>query len=829
RYTQLRRLSLDLTGVPPTPEEIAAFVDDDSAAAYEKQVDRLLASPRYGERWAAMWLDIARYSDTKGYEKDSSRDVWLYRDWLIDAFNKDLPYDQFLTEQLAGDLLPNPTRDQLIATAFHRNTMNNTEGGTNDEEFRIAAVMDRVNTTFEALMGVTMNCVQCHSHPYDPIRMEEFYQVMAIFNNTTDADRDDDSPVLFTHRREDAAAHAALRLEFEEHLEAIRKDWSSDPAHADLIERWKKETRDLYANGWKPYPGIRVVGSGGTEFSVDETGMVSALTPPQISEKFTLEFPEITKPGIIHALKLTVLPVEDEDAGKYSHAENGKAVINSLRLDRIREGKKATVEIATADSNAGEAGYEFSDIANKRVNKEIINAWKASTGDDGEHPWAVATLKKPLHLLPGDKLSLRISHAYPNAREEVTTRFRLEVSDDPRFANRQRLDTATIALALPQVRVPQTPFYDPPELSWLASGAFSHPRGKALEDGRARMRQLEKTPIIVTTDLDERYQRDTHVFVGGNWMVRGEKVEPGAPASIAPWSDEFPPNRLGLAQWMTTLENALTARVAVNRFWEQLFGEGLVITVEDLGTMGAKPTYRELLDWLALDFKTHRGWSIKALLKDIVMSDAYRRSSKVTPELLAADRANQYLSRGPRFRLSAETVRDQALLAGGLLSSKMHGKPVMPYQPDGIWNSVYNKLTWETSPGEDQYRRAVYTFWKRSSPYPSMLAFDSTAREVCAPRRIRTNTPLQALVTLNDPVYVEAANSLAVLMKEQPGELEDQLRYGFLRVLSRPATNPDIDMLSSAYQDALSEGDETLAMSFVARILLNLDEALTKS
>lgn len=829
RYTQLRRVSLDLTGVPPTPQEITAFIEDVSEDAYEKQVDRLLASPLYGERWAAMWLDIARYSDTKGYEKDSPRSVWLYRDWLIDAFNADLPYDQFLTHQLAGDLLPNPTRDQLIATAFHRNTMNNTEGGTNDEEFRVAAVIDRVSTTFEALMGVTMNCVQCHSHPYDPIRMEEFYQVMAIFNSTTDADRDDDSPMLMTHSREDTASYAALKETFESQLETIRKDWAEDPLHEKRLVQWKKETRELYAYAWKPFPGINIVGSGGTKFAVDETGLVSSLTPPQISEKFTVEFPETTEPSTIHALKLSLLPVEGGEAGQYSHAANGIAVINSLRLDRKRDGKKATVEIATADSNAGAAGYEFSDIASKRVNKEIINAWKASLGDDGKNPWAIMTLKKPLQLLPGDELSLRISHAYPNAREEVTTRFRLEYSDDPRFATRQKFDTATIALALPEVRVPQSPFYDPPELSWLAAGAFSHPQGKALEAARAMMKQLEKTPVVVTTDLDDRYRRETHVFVGGNWMVRGEKVEPGAPASIAPWSGRFPSNRLGLAQWMTSRENALTARVAVNRFWEQLFGEGLVITVEDLGTMGAKPTYRELLDWLALDFKSKHGWSVKALLKDIVMSDAYRRSSTVSPELLAADRANHYLSRGPRFRLSAETIRDQALLAGGLLSPKMYGPPVMPLQPEGIWNSVYNKSTWKTSPGEDQHRRALYTFWKRSSPYPSMLAFDSTAREVCSPRRIRTNTPLQALVTLNDPVYVEAATSLAGLMQAESLEVEEQLRYGFLRVLSRPATGPDLDMLRSAYQDALSEGDETLALTFVARILLNLDEALTKS
>lgn len=829
RYTQLRRLSLDLTGVPPTPEEVAAFVGDETPDAYEKQVDRLLASPRYGERWAAMWLDIARYSDTKGYEKDSPRDVWPYRDWLIDAFNRDLPYDRFLTEQLAGDLLPDPTHDQLIATAFHRNTMNNTEGGTNDEEFRVAAVVDRVNTTFEALMGVTMNCVQCHSHPYDPIRMEEFYQVMAVFNNTTDADRDDDRPVLKTYPRDHAEEHAALVALHRKLLQQIRDDRGKDPAHKESFTRWQESMRELYTGGWEPVSNMTVSGSGGTEFSVSDDGTATALTPPQISERFTIQLPGLSGTGAIEAFRLTLLPVEGETPDRYSHADSGKAVINSIYLNLVRDGKTSILPLATADANAGEAGYEFSDTAKKGRGREIIFAWKASRGAEGQDPWAVATLQKPLQVQPGDELSLQINHAYPNAREEVTTRFRFEVSRDSRFALRKKLSTAALALALPEVRIPQGEFRDPPELSLLAAGVISHPEAARFRETDAKIKKLETLPVVVTTELEEPYRRETHVFVGGNWMVRGEKVEPGAPAAIAPWSHEFPPNRLGLAKWMTDRDNALTARVAVNRFWEQLFGEGLVVTVEDLGTMGAKPVYRELLDWLALDFKTHHGWSVKALLKDIVMSDAYRRSSRVTPELLAADRANQYLSRGPRFRLSAETIRDQALLAGGLLSGKMYGPPVMPHQPEGIWNSVYNTRTWETSPGEDRYRRALYTYWKRSSPYPSMLAFDSTAREVCAPRRIRTNTPLQALVTLNDPVYVEAAGALAGLMTAHPGELEEQLRYGFLRVLSRPASDPDIDMLRSAYHDALSEGDEALAMSFVARILLNLDEALTKS
>lgn len=824
RYTQLRRLSLDLTGVPPTPEEISDFIADESPDAYAKQVDRLLASPLYGERWAAMWLDIARYSDTKGYEKDSSRDVWLYRDWLIDAFNRDLPYDQFLTEQLAGDLLPNATRDQIVATAFHRNTMNNTEGGTNDEEFRVAAVMDRVNTTFESLLGVTMNCVQCHSHPYDPIRMEEFYEVYAIFNNSADADRNNDFPILKTFGRESADEHAKLHSDFRLTLESIRESWGSDPKHAENVKAWKAEVRAAYEDSWRPLKDAEVEGSAGTAFQVDGKGVWTAETQPEISESISLTLAEAKEARKIYAIRLELLPLEGEEAGKYTYADSGKAVISSLWVERFRDGTGKKFPPTRFDSNAGEAGYEAQII---RDSRNIISAWKA-TAESG-NPWAVGTYNTPLELEPGDQVRLRISHAYPGAREEVTARFRILVCEEDRFPFRRHLDDAALAMALPELRVPQDVFYEPREISLLRSGAFSHPLGKQLLSQHGALKKLETTPVVVMQELEEKYRRDSHVFVGGNWMIHGDKVEPGAPASIAPWKDEFLPNRLGLAQWMTSRENALTARVAVNRFWEQLFGEGLVITVEDLGTMGAKPEYRELLDWLALDFKTHRGWSMKGLLKDIVMSDAYRRSSEVTPELLAADRANHYLSRGPRFRLSAETIRDQALLASGLLSDKMHGPPVMPFQPEGIWNSVYNKQQWETSKGDDQYRRAVYTYWKRSSPYPSMLAFDATAREVCSPRRIRTNTPLQALVTLNDPVYVEAATALAKLMEEQPGELEKKLNHGFLRVLSRPASDTDLDMLRSAYQDALSESDETLALTFVARILLNLDEALTKS
>jgi len=597
KATVLRRVSLDLIGLPPTLAEAQHFLNDGSVDAYEKLVDRLLASPHFGERWAAMWLDLARYADSQGYHTDFLRpDIWRYRDWVIDAFNKDIPFDQFTIEQLAGDLLPEPTSDQLLATAFHRNSMTNDEGGTDNEEFRIAAVQDRVTTTFEIWQGATIACVQCHSHPYDPYQHEEFYKLFAFFNSTADADLRDGSPVRYL------------------------------------------------------------------------------LSPAQKRKKQQLQ----------------------------------------VSLDKYK---------AKGDS--------------------LSEAY-------------VRDLKSFLNIKPGK--------------------------------------------------------------------------------------------ITVMRELPADSSRKTHVFERGNWLVHGKEVQPATPSFLPKMNTKIKPDRLALAKWLLSPENPLTARVVVNRFWEQLFGIGLVETLEDFGTQGTPPSHKELLDWLALQFQHEHQWSVKALLRQIVLSATYRQSSRISPNLLEKDPYNRLFGRGPRVRLSAEQIRDQALMASGLFSSKMYGPSVMPYQPEEAqWNIVQHRNKWELSEKEDRYRRAIYTFWRRVSPYPSMVLFDSPSRELCTSRRISTNTPLQALITLNDPVYTEAAEALAMRMASEGGSiLEDKIRFGFRLLLLHSPSEEQLQKLLDFYKKTLSaykmqkdevkrfvknedyQTPEMAALTNLASVILNLDEVIMK-
>jgi hypothetical protein len=610
RARLIRRVSLDLIGLPPTPAEVDAFVSDQGPDAYEKVVDRLLASPHYGDRWARPWLDLARYADTHGFEKDPRRTIWPYRDWVINALNKDMPFDQFTIEQLAGDLLPHATLEQRIATGFHRNTMINTEGGVDPEEYRVAAVVDRVNTTATVWLGTTLACAQCHTHKYDPFTQQEYYQFFAFFNSNADR-------------------------------------------------------------------------------STSDGDMLLLPTPEQ-------------QTALDEIAKLEAVPSK------------------SPELKGVREQLAA---------------------AKKKLNGEVAKT-------------------------------------------------------------------------------------------------------------------------LVMKELPE--PRETFVHIRGNFLNKGDKVEPGVPGVLHDLqiAEGETPNRLTLARWLVSPENPLTARVAVNRMWEEFFERGLVETSEDFGSRGERPTHPELLDCLATEF-IREGWSMKRIHRLIVLSATYRQSPKTTPALLERDPHNRLLARGPRMRLSAEAVRDQALAVSGLLSRKIGGPSVMPPQPDGLWNSPYSSEKWRTSSGEDKYRRGLYTFWKRTSPYPSFMSFDAPSREFCVVRRPRTNTPLQALTLLNDPVYVEAAQALARRMiSEGDDDVASRVTCGFRQVLARPPAPGEVEHLITLYQgeiehyrhdkqaaealagklevkttgDKSNEGvkskpvdtAELAAWTVVANVLLNLDEAVTK-
>ncbi len=626
KYTLIRRLYLDLIGLPPSVAQVETFAKARRASAYEAVVDELLASPRFGEHWARVWLDIARYADTKGYEKDDPRTLWPYRDWVIRALNADMPYDEFTIEQLAGDLLPNPTEDQILATGFHRNTMVNDEGGTDDEEFRVSAVIDRVNTTYAAWMGTTIQCAQCHDHKYDPIPQADFYRSYAFFNQTADRDTNDEKPLLVFASDADLAA---------EQLAAER----ADKARA----------------------------------AVD-------------TAKKTLEDQSIS--------------TEDRER-------------------RTEELKGLETELEAAKTE----------------------------------------------------------------RDAITARI---------------------------VRVP------------------------------------------ILQELPDPVRRETRMFNRGSFLNPGDLVDADTPGVFPPFPAGLPKNRLGFAQWIVARDNPLTARVAVNRYWERFFGVGLLKASEDFGMRSELPSHPQLLDGLAVEFMD-RGWSLKRLCKTIVMSATYRQSSAVSPELRERDPENYLLARGPRFRLDAEAVRDVALEAAGLLSAKSYGPSVMPYQPDGVWNVVYSSHKWELSTGEDAHRRGLYTYARRTSPYPSMIAFDAGSREVCLVRRVRTNTPLQALVMLNDPVYIEAAQALGRAMAlHDAGGPRRKIEYGFLAALSRPPAKPEAARLAELYRSekirfskdekaaqalatkpigALPDGlsaPEAAAWSTVGNVILNLDEFVTR-
>ncbi len=572
----LRRVYLDLIGLPPPLEVVRVFAQDPSEEAYQKIVDDLLQSPHFGERWATWWLDLARYADSQGYQKDHIRPtMYLYRDWVIEAFNQDMPLDSFTIRQLAGDLLPEPTGQDLLATAFHRNTMTNDEGGTDDEEFRVKAVLDRANVTMEIWQGATFSCVQCHSHPYDPVRHEEYYAVKGYFNNTLDAD--------------------------------LTSDYPRKPLHS------------------------------------------------------------LARTRVLGELK------------------------SKVKQDSLSDDKIAAL-------------------------REAIIAYE-----------------KPL-------------------------------------------------------------------------------------------------PVPVMEDLPDSASRVNRLFVRGNWLMEADTIEPHPPAAYDKTEKAFAQNRLGLAQWLTDDKNALTGRVLVNRIWAELFGRGIVKTVEDFGIQGDSPTHPELLDWLAVNFTQDQHWQLKALLRTIVTSKTYRQDSSIPPRAYERDPDNKWLARGPRFRLGAEQIRDQALAISGILNDEVYGPSVMPYQPEGVWNVIRHVARWRTSPDKQNHRRGLYTFFRRASPYPTMLLFDAPPRELCVSRRIRTNTPLQAMVTLNDPVFVEAAKALSERVRTAvPDNPAQQISQAFALATAHPPDDYQLERLQALYLlNRKGLQNDSAAMETVCRAILNLDEVLVK-
>ncbi len=822
----LRRVSLDLTGLPPAPEDIRAFLADDSADAYEKQVDRLLASPQYGERWASMWLDLARYADSKGYEKDADRPVWPYRDFVIDAFNRNVPYDRFVIKQLAGDLLPDASLDDHIATAFQRLTPVNDEGGTDDEEFRVVAVMDRVATTWSVLNGLTINCVQCHAHPYDPVRHDEYYKFMAFYNTALDADREDDFPTVrvarSTSQRAEIAPLAARRsrllrelTEAGRQLEAGSR-WTPLPVsgavinHVAMLEKivadLEKESRDPAILRKKDSRGILKwfrdeIALKRAELEASrksparaldvENGEVRAVGTISSQSMFDLEI-SMDRAAALTALRIEVPP---QDALVARHTPEEGFIVNRVEAWVLPESPQDAERPVT---------FRFF----ARDSREVLaTALKVSPEEEGRFSadpklsrarWIVAVPAESLALTPGARLRIRLTQTGGfNGRPAPARRVRLASSTDPR---------------------------------WTDLAKDCEPKRAELAGIESTLAKIPAVNLPVMAEGAEYERRPTLLFERGNMLAKiGQPLTPDVPALFPKLPGGAPRDRLTMARWFFSPQQPLTARVAVNRYWEQLFGNGIVVTQEDFGSVGQPPSHPELLDWLAVHFQQDLRWDMKALLHELVTSATYRQTATTSPALLDRDPENRLLARGPRQRLTAEMVRDQALAASGLLNSTVGGPPVMPPQPDGIWKTVYNDDKWIDATGPDRYRRAVYTYLKRSAIYPSFVTFDASEHVISLARRTPTNTPLHALVTLNDPVYTEAAEALARRMMKNPrGTLSAGLNEGARRVLSRDLSEDELHELQSAYAEARKTLAESQAFTMIASILLNLDAALTR-
>ena len=846
RERLIRRVTLDLTGLPPTPAEIDAFLNDATANAYEKVVDRLLASPRYGERMAARWLDAARYADTNGYQTDAERSMWRWRDWVIEAFNRNMPFDRFTIEQIAGDMLPNATLDQKIATGFNRNHRGNGEGGIIPEEYAVEYVVDRVDTTATVWLGLTLGCARCHDHKYDPLTQKEFYQVFAYFNNVPEKGKawkyGNSPPMVQAPTAAQQAEQAALEgklaaaetafAELKPELVSAQSAWEKSDARSAPVD-WTV-TRDMVAQrrlaGSMSFDGKRSV----------EVGDVGAFS---FYDKFTLSAwicPTAPNGAIIARAEDVA---EGEGYGLY--LKDGKLQANLVKRwldDALRVETERSLDLnqwrhvlMTYDGSRTADGVKI--YIDGVPQKLKINL------DDLNQSFETS---EPLRIGAGGGAENRFQGQIHDARVH-------KVALTPAEAAIAATDTTIPAIALIPAEKRTRAQSGKIALYFIERDAPPHLQSawkQVTELRNQQQRFIETLPTVMV--MQERPNpRDTFVLLRGAYDRPGEKVKPGLPAVLPPLPAGYPNNRLGFARWLVDPSNPLTARVMVNRFWQMYFGVGLVKTVEDFGSQGEWPPNLELLDWLATEF-IRTGWDVKAMQKMIVTSATYRQSSKVTPELLQRDPENRLLARGPRVRLSAEMIRDQALAVSGLLVEKIGGPSVKPYQPAGLWKELGGE-DYKQDSGEGLYRRSLYTFWKRAVPPPSMMNFDAAGREACTVRENRTNTPLQALDLMNDPAYVEASRVLAErMMREGGATAESRISFAFRLATSRRPRVPELAILVDSFHRSLdrfrtdppaaakfvSDGDhhrdETLdvsnlaAYTNVASLILNLDETVTK-
>lgn len=846
RRTLIRRVSLDLTGLPPTPAEIDAFLSDQSPDAYEKLVDRLLASDRYGEHMARYWLDAARYADTNGYQYDLEREQWVWRDWVIWAFNQNMPFDEFTRQQIAGDLLPDATDLTRLATGFHRNHPITIEGGVIDEEYRTEYVVDRVVTTSTVWMGLTMLCGRCHDHKYDPISQQEFYEFFAFFNRVPERGLNGFDP----KRKIESPLNDGRLKEIDQRLAAAKQHLQQVAGSAGLpYDEWEARVKTDEQTNWTVLVPTSMKSAGGATLTVQDDRSVLAHEKNPATEEYIVEL----KPDAesISALRLEALKDPSTVNGGAGRGSNGNFVMSEFVVEisaAETPDQFQKIDIAAAEADYAQQNF---DIKLAIDGKADNTGWAVDGHQKIEDRTAVFILAEPIENAREKIIRVRMSFQYGLSHQ--IARFRLAVAPG---------QSAPLTLAIGKIletpRDKRNPQQTEQLHDWLlrkyaAKDVRKAARELAVVEGERQ--QLANSIPATMIMAEQPNPRTTHVLYRGEYDKPRDEVDSGVPAALPPLPDGVPNNRLALAEWLVQPDHPLTSRVFVNRVWQRLFGTGIVKTSEDFGSQGDWPSHPDLLDWLAVRF-VELDWDIKALHKLIVMSSTYRQSSVVTTEQQAEDPENRLLSRGPRRRLDAEVVRDSALLVSGLLVEQPGGPSVFPYHPEGLWQEINNRpgysRTYQQSHGSDLYRRSLYTFWKRTVPPPSMATFDAPEREFCVVRRSRTNTPLQAFVMLHDPQFVEAARKLAERMLKATGpSLDEQISHGFEIVTSRLPSEQELQVLKETYQHRLqqyqenpeaaqtllsvgeSPRDESLelrqhaAMTSVARLLLNLSEFVT--
>jgi mono/diheme cytochrome c family protein len=874
--TLLRRAALDLTGLPPSDADLQAYLADSSPEAWSKALDRLMGSPHYGENMAMQWLDFARYADSNGFQSDTQRTMWPYRDWVIKAFNDNKPFDAFTVEQLAGDLLPHATRDQIVATAFHRNHRLNGEGGRIVEEWFAENVIDRIETTGSTWMGLTMNCCRCHDHKYDPISQKEFYQFFAYFNSNNESGvlgefggsgrtraGGNTAPLLSLPTDEQQKlidATSAALASAEAALKAI------PTAQPVLFAKWLDRQRAAFSKegvAWQPLSDEKVSAKENAEFKRLDDG--SWLVSGGTADKETYVVEASPTPGLLTAVRLEALPDDSHPGKSLGRAFNGNFVLSGFEVRlRTADGKTTNLPFVKAETDYDQSGWSIAKLAPAPMTKG-----KAKKADNNKAGWAIGgnlpgnnvprkaifTIA-PTTIPAGAKLVVVMRHE--STSNHSIGRFRLNISgQDPKLLSLKTDPTAEAARRLMAKPVDQITPADRKALEKLFTDSPDHPRFAAtakVATAKTAFETANNAPVTVMVMNELPKPRDAFVLLRGEYDKIGPKVERALFRALPPMPAGEPNNRLGFSRWLVSGTHPLTGRIWVNRAWERFFGIGLVKTSEDFGSQAEWPSNPELLDWLAVEF-VERKWDMKAMQKLIMTSAAYRRSAAVTPEMLEKDPDNRLVARGPRFRLPAEVIRDQALWTAGLLVDKQGGPSVKPYMPEAVWDetSVYGDMrNYKAETGEGLWRRSLYTIWKRTAAPPTMLLFDSAGREVCTVKRSRSNTPMQALSLLNEVTFVEAARKLAEQSLRQPGDNDAKLAWTFRKVVRRDATPAELAVLRKGLDKRLATytADPTLAPKLLAtgvspaatdldrnqlaawtataNILLNLDETVTR-